>query len=104
MHGSSSSQVIDVPLELEQHREKPVWRPGVRSLIPCVDPEAIVYFDTRDAAKAWRADGLLRGDVEVLPDVAEISVNEASDYARSLGVPRVRVLDSELDVVEWWWV
>jgi hypothetical protein len=104
MRTSLNSQTINAIQVLERHEEKKVWRAGVAVPKPVVNPEAAVYFDSKESAIVWREDGLKRGDKVVLPDVAEATVQEASDFARSCGAPRVRVYDIDLEIVEWWFV
>jgi len=103
MRDSLNSQVINVPLDLEQHKEKSVWRCGTKCSEPVVNPEAVGYFDTAEAATVARNDGLLRGDIVLLPEVSEITVHDASQFARDEGIPKVYVYDSNYDIVEWWW-
>ena len=96
-------QTTDVPLNLEKHEEKMVWRIGVR-YGDTVDPESVKYWDTREAAEAVRKEALLSGGTELTPNVLQITVEQATDLARSVGAVRVEIADKDFEVVEWWLV
>ncbi len=103
MQHSSGSQTTDAPLDLEMHEEKMVWRIGVR-YGDTVDPESVKYWDTREAAEAVRKEALLSGGTELNPNVSQITVEQATDLARSVGAVRVEIADKDFEVVEWWLV
>jgi hypothetical protein len=103
MQHLSSSQTTDVPLDLEMHEEKMVWRIGV-SYGNTVDPEGVWYWDTREAAEGVRKEALLRGGTELTPTVLQITVEQASEFARLIGATKVEIMNIDYDVVEWWLV
>lgn len=103
MQHSSSSQTTDVPLDLKMHEEKMVWRIGV-NYGNTVDPEGVWYWDTREAAEAVRKEALRRGGTELTPTVLQITVEQASEFARSIGAIKVEIMNIGYDVVEWWLV
>lgn len=102
MHHSLNS-AMEVPTDLEQYEEKKFWRVGV-TYGNSINPEGVWYWDTREAAVDARTQALLHGGKMLTPNVSEITVKEASDYARSVGAFRVEIRNSDYDIVEWWLV
>ena len=64
MQHSLSSQITEVPLNLEMHEEKKFWRIDVQ--YGCLEKaECVMYWDTREAAEAVRQKALLSGGIEL---------------------------------------
>ena len=103
MQHLSSSQTTDAPLDLDMHEEKMVWRIGV-CYGNTVDPESVLYWDTREAAEAVRKEALVSGGTELTPTVSQITVEQATDLARSIGAVKVEIANKDFTIVEWWHV